>query len=99
MPVSKATATPANQQAGSCRRRIQAEEKRSSLVPKRDSRAPIADQMRIGQIQATPSSGPRDSSRGATNWAAKSPAATTYHHQRSPFTAGLLAAQFVAPLE
>src|SRR5262249_10851602 len=81
-PVRTAITTPASQQAGSWRKTIRAEENSKGLVPNRDSRAPMPDQMRMGQSQAKGRIKPRDASRGAAISAARKPSATRYHHQR-----------------
>src|SRR5262249_1343642 len=81
-PVKTAIRTPASQQAGSWRKRIRGEEKSRGLVADRDSRAPIADQIRIGQSHAKARTRPRDALRGATTSAASKPNAIAYHHQR-----------------
>ena len=82
-PVSAATRMPAIHAAGNCRGRIRAQEKSSCSVPKRVSRVPRrGPRYRMGQIHAAANSGPRETSKGAANWAISKPPATTYHHQR-----------------
>src|SRR5580692_9954216 len=86
-PVRTATVRPARKHATNWRGIILAHEKSNERVPKRDSREPMADQTITGHNHATASRGPRDALRGEANCAIRSPAATAYHHQRSPCSA------------
>src|SRR5206468_738568 len=81
-PVRAATTNPATKHAGNCRNTMRAEEKSKGLVPKRDSRAPIADQISAGHNHAAVRIKPREYSSGAASCAISSPNATAYHHQR-----------------
>src|SRR5690349_1873043 len=84
LAASNVTTTPASQHAGNWRRKIPADEKSSEPVAKRDSRAPSPDHTSTGQINETPSTGPREIESGVASCATSKPSATAYHHQRRP---------------